>query len=137
MIDTEDFRIEGKKLHQYLLEKTIADVVEALIGAFLVDSGFRAAIGFLEWIGMRVDFDVSSVGRICLESSKNLPAGKDIDWSEVEKRLGYTFRHKGLLVQAFTHPSYYKHLGRCYQVTALPFSLYLYMFICIYISSSV
>ncbi|XP_042963459.1 uncharacterized protein LOC122297469 [Carya illinoinensis] len=38
--------------HHWLNKKTIADVVKALVGVFIVDSGFRAAIAFLRWIGI-------------------------------------------------------------------------------------
>ncbi|KAK6136536.1 hypothetical protein DH2020_029732 [Rehmannia glutinosa] len=33
----------------------------------------------------------------------------------LENLLGYKFAHKGLLIQAFVHPSFNKHLGGCYQ----------------------
>lgn len=68
----ERCNIKCTKSHQWLQRKTIADVVEALIGAFLVESGFKAAIAFLQWIGIPVDFDVSNVYRICDSSNNNL-----------------------------------------------------------------
>lgn len=36
--------------------------------------------------------------------------------SELEELIGYTFKRKGLLLQAFVHPSFNKHSGGCYQV---------------------
>lgn len=33
----------------------------------------------------------------------------------LEKRIGYTFKHKHLLVQALTHPSYKSEGLECYQ----------------------
>ncbi|XP_020236092.1 dicer-like protein 4 isoform X2 [Cajanus cajan] len=103
------------KNHHWLHRKTIADVVEALVGAFLVDSGFKAAIAFLTWIGIRVDFEASQVVNICLASVGYFPLSSDVDIPSLESKLGHNFVHKGLLLQAFVHPSYNKHGGGCYQ----------------------
>ncbi|XP_074579672.1 endoribonuclease Dicer homolog 4 isoform X2 [Curcuma longa] len=111
----ERCNIKCTKSHQWLQRKTIADVVEALIGAFLVESGFKAAIAFLRWIGIPVDYDVSNVYRICDSSNNNLSLMSNINVKELEGELGYNFRFKGLLLEAFVHPSYSKHSGGCYQ----------------------
>ncbi|KAL2338481.1 hypothetical protein Fmac_012927 [Flemingia macrophylla] len=103
------------KNHHWLHRKTIADVVEALVGAFLVDSGFKAAIAFLTWIGIQVDFEASQAVNICLASSGYIPLSSDVDIPSLESKLGHNFVHKGLLLQAFVHPSYNKHGGGCYQ----------------------
>lgn len=115
----ERCNIKCTKSHQWLQRKTIADVVEALIGAFLVESGFKAAIAFLRWIGIPVDYDVSNVYRICDSSNNNLSLMSNINVKELEGELGYNFRFKGLLLEAFVHPSYSKHSGGCYQVSLL------------------
>ncbi|XP_078438839.1 dicer-like 4 isoform X2 [Wolffia australiana] len=112
---TDDVRVIGKRMYCFLTEKAIADVVEALVGAFLIDSGFRAACAFLRWIGMPINNDASSVHRLYKESFKNLSPSYNIDVSSLEEILGYTFRYKGILAQAFIHPSFNKHLGSCYQ----------------------
>lgn len=104
------------KNHHWLHRKTIADVVEALVGAFLVDSGFKAAIAFLTWIGIQVDFEPSQVVDICIASAGYFPLSSDVDIPSLESKLGHHFVHKGLLLQAFVHPSYNKHGGGCYQV---------------------
>ncbi|XP_027919054.1 dicer-like protein 4 isoform X1 [Vigna unguiculata] len=103
------------KNHHWLHKKTVADVVEALVGAFLVDSGFKAAIAFLTWIGIRVDFEASQVLDICMASAGYLPLSSDVDIPSLESKLGHQFFHKGLLLQAFVHPSYNKLGGGCYQ----------------------
>ncbi|KAJ6406905.1 hypothetical protein OIU84_010423 [Salix udensis] len=46
--------VRCSKGHHWLHKKTVSDVVEALVGAFLVDSGFKAAIAFLRWIGLLI-----------------------------------------------------------------------------------
>ncbi|XP_057416862.1 dicer-like protein 4 isoform X3 [Lotus japonicus] len=103
------------KNHHWLHRKTIADVVEALVGAFLVESGFKAAIAFLQWIGIQVDFEASQVVNICRGSARYFPLSADVDIPSLEHNLGHHFVHKGLLLQAFIHPSYSKHGGGCYQ----------------------
>ncbi|KAK9098409.1 hypothetical protein Syun_025454 [Stephania yunnanensis] len=103
------------KAHLWLRMKTIADVVEALVGAFIVDSGFKAAIAFLKWIGIEVDFELSQVSKICSASKSYMSISKNMHIAHLENSIGYKFLHKGLLVQAFVHPSYNKHSGGCYQ----------------------
>lgn len=112
----ENVDVRCSRGHHWLFQKTIADVVEALVGAFVIDSGFKAAISFLKWIGIEADYDVSHVADICIQSKRYLQLNDLIDVTALEKRLGYEFFHKGLLVQAFIHPSYNKHGGGCYQV---------------------
>ncbi|CDP10524.1 unnamed protein product [Coffea canephora] len=107
--------VRCSKCHHWLYKKTIADVVEALIGAFLVDSGFGGATAFLKWIGIQIDFEESQLLKIFNESKNFLPLANQINITALENLLGYKFRHKGLLIQAFVHPSYNNHLGGCYQ----------------------
>ncbi|KAK3033196.1 hypothetical protein RJ639_036988 [Escallonia herrerae] len=101
--------------HRWLHKKSISDVVEALVGAFIVDSGFKATTAFLKWIGINVDFQASQVNNICSASTIFMSLADRIDIAALESNLGYQFLHKGLLVQAFLHPSYNKHAGGCYQ----------------------
>ncbi|URE34705.1 hypothetical protein MUK42_13295 [Musa troglodytarum] len=114
-IAAEGHNFRCTKSHHWLHRKTIADVVEALVGAFLVESGFKAAIAFLRWIGISADFDVSNIYRVWESSNSNLSLISNINVNELEEILGYTFRCKGLLLQAFVHASYNKHSGGCYQ----------------------
>jgi endoribonuclease Dicer len=122
--DIKNTEINCNKNHHWLHKKTIADIVEALVGAFLVDSGFKASIAFLKWIGIKVDFNASQVHKLCSASSIFVPIASSngdngttcrMDILALEKLLGYQFVHKGLLVQAFVHPSYNNHWGGCYQ----------------------
>ncbi|WCJ29844.1 dicer-like 4 [Euphorbia peplus] len=100
--------------HHWLHKKTIADIIESLIGAFIVDSGFKAACAFLKWLGINVDFEPSDVMNICRASSRFTSLAPSMDISSLESSLGHQFLHKGLLLQAFVHPSYNKQ-GGCYQ----------------------
>lgn len=107
--------VRCNKGHHWLQKKTVADIVEALVGAFIVDSGFKAAIAFLKWIGIPVDFKDSHVADICASSAIFTALSDQIDIPTLENLLGYRFQHKGLLLQAFLHPSYHNNYGGCYQ----------------------
>lgn len=115
MTDADSTSVKCTKRHHWLHMKTIADVVEALIGAYLVDGGFGAALAFLKWIGIEIDFDPSLVGEACIRSTNNLSLTKCIDIDELQRLLGYNFTYKGLLLEAFAHPSFNEHNGGCYQ----------------------
>ncbi|KAK4759794.1 hypothetical protein SAY87_022925 [Trapa incisa] len=101
--------------HIWLHKKTIVDVVEALVGAFLLDSGFKAASAFLKWVGIEVDFDASYVHYACISSSQFMPLAELLDVSSLEDHVGYKFHYRGLLLQAFLHSSYSRIAGVCYQ----------------------
>ncbi|KZV28379.1 dicer-like protein 4 [Dorcoceras hygrometricum] len=107
--------VRCNKGHHWLHKKVIADVVEALIGAFIVDSGFKAATAFLSWVGIQVDFSPSQIQNICSASAAFLSLADQIDVNTLENLLGYKFCQKGLLIQAFIHPSFNNDLGGCYQ----------------------
>ncbi|XP_010495321.1 PREDICTED: dicer-like protein 4 [Camelina sativa] len=113
--DSDTGEIRCSKGHHWLYKKTIADVVEALVGAFLVDSGFKGAVKFLRWIGVNVDFESVQVRDACIASRRYMPLTTRNNLEALENQLEYTFLHKGLLVQAFIHPSYNRHGGGCYQ----------------------
>ncbi|KAJ9688889.1 hypothetical protein PVL29_014506 [Vitis rotundifolia] len=112
---TPTTEVRCSKCHHWLHKKTIADVVEALVGAFIVDSGFKAATVFLKWIGIQVDFEALQVINACISSTSYMQLASSTDVPALEKLLGYEFLHKGLLLQAIVHPSYNKHGGGCYQ----------------------
>ncbi|KAL9263922.1 Dicer-like protein [Drosera capensis] len=112
---THGSKLKGNKHQHWLQRKTIADVVEALIGAYLVDGGFKSAISFLQWIGIRADFETSQVIHACTLSASFMPVAALLDVPSLEGSLSYHFIHRGLLLQAFIHPSYNKHGGGCYQ----------------------
>ncbi|XP_059665629.1 endoribonuclease Dicer homolog 2 isoform X2 [Cornus florida] len=91
--------------------KTVADVVEALIGAYLITGGELAALSLMDWLGIKADF-------------ANIPYGRDfpvqpeklVNIRYVESLLNYSFRDPSLLVEALTHGSYMlPEIPRCYQ----------------------
>ncbi|XLU30067.1 hypothetical protein S245_066133, partial [Arachis hypogaea] len=72
--------IKCNKNHHWLYRKIIADAVEALVGAFIVDSGFKAAIVFLTWLGIQVGFEASKLINVCRGSVGYSPFSADISW---------------------------------------------------------
>ncbi|XP_045623437.1 endoribonuclease Dcr-1 isoform X2 [Procambarus clarkii] len=117
-------------------DKSIADCVEALIGAYLTTCGPRGALLFMSWLGIKVlpckvDEESETVLQITyghLEPPQSplyhCPVTDTYMQLELllsgytvfEDKIGYTFRDRSYLLQAFTHASYYKNrLTDCYQ----------------------
>uniref|UniRef100_A0A914HEZ6 Helicase ATP-binding domain-containing protein n=1 Tax=Globodera rostochiensis TaxID=31243 RepID=A0A914HEZ6_GLORO len=104
---------------QWISDKSIADAVEALIGAHLIQLGQEAVLKFMNWLGVRV-----LTKRFCVQpqpldthSRKSLLLlYNKFDFSKVEDTIGYKFADKGFLIQAFTHASYFNNrVTGCYQ----------------------
>lgn len=109
-------------------DKSIADCVEALIGAYLIECGPRGALLFMAWLGIRVlpllD-DGRSYGEIKLPKSPlsyhTVYPQDELDilldgYDKFEKHIGYQFRDRSYLLQALTHASYSPNtLTDCYQ----------------------
>ncbi|OJD18331.1 hypothetical protein AJ78_01644 [Emergomyces pasteurianus Ep9510] len=87
--------------------KTLADVIEALLGAATIEGGQTKAAKCLEiflpeirW--MPFDDRVITLHKSVPEAYENILTS----WfSQLENLVGYTFKKKVFLVQAFTHPS--------------------------------
>ena len=134
-VDCANSEVRCSRNHHWLHKKTIADVVEALVGAFIVDRGFKGATAFLRWIGIRVDFQGSQVNNVCAASKRFMPLCSKVDTEALETLLGYQFLHQGLLLQAFVHPSHNTHGGGCYQVcTTSYFLLKVFRLVCSFVS---
>ncbi|CAH8386214.1 unnamed protein product [Eruca vesicaria subsp. sativa] len=94
-----------------LKRKSVADVVEALIGAYLSEGGELAALTFMNWVGIKVDFTPTMIQR-----EPSIQAEKLVNVSYMESLLNYKFNDKSLLVEALTHGSYMiPEIPRCYQ----------------------
>ncbi|KAL2341556.1 hypothetical protein Fmac_009496 [Flemingia macrophylla] len=107
--------INGKKNYvrgdRKLKLKIIADVVEALIGAILGTGGEKAALLFMDWVGIKVSFN-----KIPYKRQFDIQAEKLIHVSFLQSLLKYSFHDCSLLVEALTHGSYMlPEIPRCYQ----------------------
>ncbi|KAK9673490.1 hypothetical protein RND81_12G170800 [Saponaria officinalis] len=111
----EDFLSNGTKIYnkgaRKMKGKRVADVVEALIGAFLIAGGEAAALLFMNWLGIEVELSCIVYQRVF-----NIDPYKHVNISRLESILNYTFKDPSLLVEALTHGSYMlPEIPRCYQ----------------------
>ncbi|CAH2039182.1 unnamed protein product [Thlaspi arvense] len=114
--EMEDGELEGDlSSYRVLSSKTLADVVEALIGVYYVEGGKIAANHLMKWIGIHVEDEPEEIeGTV---KPVNVPESvlKSIDFVGLERALKYEFAEKGLLVEAITHASRPSSGVSCYQ----------------------
>ena len=124
----------GVHLRSYriLSDKSQADCIEAMLGCYLYNCGMEMCLDFMASIGINLDSksDISDVFKRVREQNNNhythfLPQKdafvneaarletvrfkkliKKLGVEEIEKTVGYTFKEKSFLLEAFTHPSY-------------------------------
>jgi len=106
-------------------QKAFADMIEALIGAFLISTDYGTTIRFMHWLGLgTIPDDIKTPTILYSDLSESMPAVmQNINQfflnrrlNEVEKTLNYTFKNKAYLISAFTHPSYVdQRLTQCYE----------------------
>lgn len=109
-------------------DKSIADSVEAIIGAYLITSGPQAALQIMSWFGLEVlpKARCAEDGAEVLINIPQVPAPKINDILKLEELvdgyeafeacIGYKFKQPAYLLQAFTHASYtYNTVTDCYQ----------------------
>jgi endoribonuclease Dicer len=89
-----------------MCSKTISDCVEAVIGAYYVGGGFRAALAVLKWLGVDVEVGEELIIQTILSASMRTYIPKVDVIKMLEEKLGYAFSVKGLLLEALTHPSH-------------------------------
>ncbi|KAK7246158.1 hypothetical protein RIF29_41018 [Crotalaria pallida] len=110
-------KLDSKRTKMYiggkrkLKQKIIADVVEALIGAILTSGGEKAALLFMDWVGIKVNCDIMPY-----ERQLSIHPEKLVNVNFLENLLNYTFNDRSLLVEALTHGSYMlPDILSCYQ----------------------
>ncbi|KDP28399.1 hypothetical protein JCGZ_14170 [Jatropha curcas] len=117
----EDDEIEDGELesdsssYRVLSSKTLADVVEALIGVYYVEDGKNAANHLMKWIGIQVDFDREEIDSAIRPSNVPESVLRSIDFDTLEGALNIMFKDRGLLVEAITHASRPSSGVSCYQ----------------------
>ena len=113
------------RLPQLIGDKTMADVMESLIGAYYkTRNSLEDALKFMSWAGIMV-CDPEPVlyphkfwAREGEPRRRNLKEALSLaaPLANFEKlRLGYIFTHKALLLEAFTHASFRRAATPCYQ----------------------
>ncbi|XP_042887206.1 endoribonuclease Dicer-like [Penaeus japonicus] len=106
-------------------DKSVADCMEAIIGAYLLVCGNEAATSFLDWLGVGVFkgksllMEPKTIRTACVKKECALDLQmfyRKAALDRLEKKIGYTFSDKSFLVQAVTHSSYVNNqVTDCYQ----------------------
>jgi dsRNA-specific ribonuclease len=116
----------GQNINNLISDKSLADVVEALIGLYLIKCGTIGAQKLMNWL----EFIVSSqLGIVDFTESYELPNPLVVEIAEQERlqfevalrrrfesfenKIGYKFNNIFYLQQAFTHPSYTLNRHTC------------------------
>ncbi|KAF5701438.1 Dcl-2 dicer RNA helicase [Fusarium globosum] len=87
--------------------KTLADVVEALIGASYQDGGMTKALKCISvFLGDKCNWHQEGVARDILFAAAPSDVKLPSIIGPLEDLIKYTFRKKSLLLEAVTHPSY-------------------------------
>nr|GMD70111.1 endoribonuclease Dicer homolog 2-like [Ipomoea batatas] len=91
--------------------KRVADVAEALIGAYVSTAGEQAALSFMTWLGLEIQF-------VKVPRARHFPvnAEKFVNVHHFENLLKYKFCDPSLLIEALTHGSFMlSEIPLCYQ----------------------
>ncbi|KAL0440784.1 UNVERIFIED_CONTAM: Endoribonuclease Dicer1 [Sesamum radiatum] len=114
--EMEDGELESdSSSYRVLSGKTLADVVEALIGVYYVEGGKNAANHLMKWIGIEIDFDLKEINYSIKPSTVPDNILRTIDFDALEGSLNVKFTDRGLLVEAITHASRPSSGVSCYQ----------------------
>lgn len=114
---------------QHISDKSIADAVEALIGVHLLTLGPNPTLKVMNWMGLKViqkdqKSDVPSPLLRFIDTPTNPNASlnflnnlwQQFQFTQLEEKIGYRFKERAYLVQAFTHASYINNrVTGCYQ----------------------
>lgn len=114
--EMEDGELESdSSSYRVLSGKTLADVVEGLIGVYYVEGGKNAANHLMRWIGIGIDFDLKEINYSIRPNSVPDNILRTVDFDVLERSLNIKFNDKGLLVEAITHASRPSSGVSCYQ----------------------
>ncbi|XP_031782799.1 endoribonuclease Dicer [Nasonia vitripennis] len=95
---------------QVVSDKSVSDCTEALIGTYLLHLGIKGALQILKWFEIlpkSLNVDQYLYSEVENPQLGDGDVNVHIPWAQtMEERLGYKFRNRAFLLQAFTHPSY-------------------------------
>ncbi|KAJ8133310.1 hypothetical protein O1611_g307 [Lasiodiplodia mahajangana] len=89
-----------------LSTKTLADIVESLIGAAFIEGGIPKAVTCLRLLLPDVEWHDFSVARPILFSRRDMVTRLRPDHEPLEQLIGYTFQNKAFLTESLTHISW-------------------------------
>lgn len=117
--------MEEESMVHTLGNKTLADVVEALIGSALLGAGLFEKSGLNAALEMAVAIGIPVGGVSCWDDYSRLYVPPEVehdahvfdleDQWKIESLVGYKFKNRKLLMQAFTHASMVNTNSPCYQ----------------------
>ncbi|GAP83771.1 putative RNase3 domain-containing protein [Rosellinia necatrix] len=90
---------------RHMSTKTLADVVESLVGAAFIDGGMQKAMACLQLFLPEVEWHDPDYAHKILFSRRDVTTQLNSEYEPLEKLIGYTFRNKTLLVESLTHAS--------------------------------
>lgn len=109
--------------NQKVKRKAVADMMEGLIGAFLISTNYSITMQFMAWLGLDVippGKEIPSI--LCSGINENeidrivMKFYEEQAFANVEKKINYEFNNKAYLIAAFTHPSSFANrLTNCYE----------------------
>ncbi|KAI9770812.1 MAG: Dicer-like protein 2 [Geoglossum simile] len=99
----------GKDACRKMSTKTLADVVEALIGAAFVDGGFEKVLKCLNIFLPEIVWHSPQFNSGALNEASTLRVPLPTYFEGLEQLIGYEFTKKILLIEAMTHPSFETH----------------------------
>ena len=125
---------------QVITDKSVADSIEALIGAYLISCGYLGALRFLKFLGLKVLPEADTNDDSDLSANEAKPGSYNRFWPDPttvtaahgkedmifplisglegfeQKSIKYNFEQKLYLVEALTHASYHANrVTPCYQ----------------------
>lgn len=87
--------------------KTLADVVESVIGVSYIDGGLEKARQCISlFLGEGQFQDFQTTRNVLFEAAEPKNMALPAIYEPLEEAVGYVFREKALLIEAITHPSY-------------------------------
>ncbi|CAD6442536.1 bfe48028-85c3-4dec-9829-fa7c77296083 [Sclerotinia trifoliorum] len=102
----EDYLKITEQKRREMSSKVLSDVVEALIGACMVDGGIPKALKSLQLFFPELNWLALETRQMSLYQRAPDDLHLPIALRPIEQILAYTFTKKSLLVEAMTHPSY-------------------------------
>lgn len=110
--------------HSNIGDKSVADCIEAIIGAYFVNGGIDSALRIMDFIGMRGPFEDGNVTKYSRGSTMSPVESEQISkkqtivplLQDLESTLQYKFKNPWLAVEALTHPTYMgNRVTPCYE----------------------
>ena len=107
--------VDHQPEERMLSTKVLADVMEAILGAALLDGGLAKAVACLSVFGLGTTWRMIPECNelLYLAAQSDQPVNFPYHYAYLETLIGHTFSCKSLLLEAITHPSYISLTPSC------------------------